>query len=180
LARAGADQSEAIELILANVRTPEVRRGDLRAQLAANRLTELRLGELIERRGAQTVEAAMGEVIAYAERRTREAIRALPDGTHTATSEIEGDGVDEADIPIAVAVTISGDRMRIDFEGTSAQVPGNVNCPLAVTRSACYFALRVLLPKDIPANAGTYAPLEIAAPAGSLVNARRPAAVVAG
>jgi N-methylhydantoinase B len=180
LARDGEDVAEAMELILANVRTPEVRRGDLRAQMAANRLAALRLGELIERRGADTVAAAMGEVIAYAERRTRDAVRALPDGTYGATSEVEGDGVSDEDIPIAVEVTIRDDSIRIDFAGTSSQVAGNVNCPLAVTRSACYFALRVLLPDDIPANAGTYAALEIDAPVGSLVNARRPAAVVAG
>src|ERR687893_2607924 len=70
--------------------------------------------------------------------------------------------------------------MTVDFAGTSGAVRGNVNCPLAVTRSACYFALRVLLPKDVPANAGTYAPLGITAPKGSLVNAGYPAAVVAG
>jgi N-methylhydantoinase B len=180
LARDGQDLVEAMELILANVRTPDVRRGDLRAQMAANRLAELRLGELIERRGADTVAAAMREVLAYAERRTRDAVRALPDGTHTAMSEIEGDGVSDQDIPIAVEVTIRDDSMRVDFTGTADQVPGNVNCPLAVTRSACYFALRVLLPTDIPANAGTYAALEIDAPEGSLVHAHRPAAVVAG
>jgi N-methylhydantoinase B len=180
LVRDGEVLAEAMELILANVRTPAVRRGDLRAQMAANRLAEQRLDELIARRGAATVTAAMGEVIAYAERRTRDALRRLPGGTYSARSEIEGDGVSDEDIPIAVEVTIAGDGMRIDFAGTSAQVSGNVNCPLAVTRSACYFALRVLLPDDIPANAGTYAALEIDAPAGSLVNARRPAAVVAG
>jgi N-methylhydantoinase B len=79
-----------------------------------------------------------------------------------------------------VAVTIHGESIEIDFDGTAEQVPGNVNCPLAVTRSACYFALRVLLPDDLPANAGTYAVLEIDAPPGSLVHAQRPSAVVAG
>ena len=75
---------------------------------------------------------------------------------------------------------VAGDRMVVDFGGTAGAVSGNVNCPLSVTRSACFFALRVLLPDDIPANSGTYAPLEIIAPEGSLVNARRPSAVVAG
>jgi len=93
---------------------------------------------------------------------------------------MEGDGATDDDIPVRVRVAIAGDTMTIDFAGTAGSVPGNVNCPLAVTRSACYFALRVLLPKDIPANAGAYAPLEIQAPEGSLVNARYPAAVVAG
>src|SRR5205823_13549039 len=180
LVRAGEEVREATELILANVRTPDVRRGDLRAQTAANRLAERRLGELIERRGRDVVLAAMEEVLAYAERRTREALRAVPDGTYEASSEVEGDGVIDEDIPLRVCVEVRGEEMRIDFTGTAEQVAGNVNCPLAVTRSACYFALRVLIPADVPANAGAYAALEIDAPEGSLVHARRPAAVVAG
>jgi N-methylhydantoinase B len=162
------------------VRTPDVRRGDLRAQTAANRLAERRLLELIDRRGRDLVLSAMEEVLAYAERRTREALRDVPDGSYEAASEIEGDGASDDDVPLRVRVEVRGERMRIDFTGTADQVAGNVNCPLAVTRSACYFALRVLLPPDIPANAGAYTALEIDAPEGSLVNARRPAAVVAG
>ncbi len=180
LLRKGEEQSETLDLILANVRTPQIRRGDLRAQIASARVAEARLEELVERRGEGTVLAAFEEVVAYAERRSREAIGALPDGRHEASGEIEGDGVSDADIPLRVAVEIAGDAMTIDFEGSAEQVPGNVNCPLAVTRSACFFALRVVLPKDIPANAGAYAPLEIRAPEGSVVNARSPAAVVSG
>jgi N-methylhydantoinase B len=178
--RAGEPSEEALELLLANVRTPDVRRGDLRAQIAANRVAERRLAELVERRGRDVVEAAFSEVLEYAERRTREVLRALPDGEATAEGEIEGDGTTDEDIPLRATVTLDGDTLRVDFEGTADQVAGNVNCPLAVTRSACCFALRVVLPDDVLANAGAYAPLEIAAPEGSLVNARRPAAVVAG
>jgi N-methylhydantoinase B len=169
-----------LELILANVRTPDVRRGDLRAQTAANRLAGRRLEELVERRGRDVVEQAFEEVLAYAERRTRERLREVPDGTYEAERELEGDGVSDDDIRIAVAVTVDGDALRIDFDGTAGQVAGNVNCPLAVTRSACYFALRTLLPADVPANAGTYAAVTIQAPEGSVVNAGSPAAVVAG
>ncbi len=93
---------------------------------------------------------------------------------------MEGDGSTDMDIPIKVCVRVSGDEMTVDFAGTSPTVHGNINCPLPVTRSACFFALRVHLPKDVPANAGTYAPLRIEAPEGSLVNAGYPAAVVAG
>ena len=180
LVREGEEAREAMELILANVRTPDVRRGDLRAQMAAHRLAEQRLHELVARRGRDVVLAAMEGVLAYAERRTREALRDVPDGVYEAAGEIEGDGVTDDDVPLRVRIEVAGDAMRIDFAGTAEQVAGNVNCPLAVTRSACYFALRVLLPSDVPANAGTYAPLSIDAPDGSLVNARRPAAVVAG
>ena len=180
LVAAGAPVADALSLILANVRTPEIRRGDLRAQLAANRVAESRLAELVERRGVATVRAAFDDVLAYAERRAREVVARLPDGEYAARSEVEGDGVRDDDIPIRATVAISGDRMTIDFAGTADAVRGNVNCPLAVTRSACYFALRVLLPDDVPANAGAYAPLTIRAPEGSLVNARSPSAVAAG
>ncbi|MGH3146041.1 MAG: hydantoinase B/oxoprolinase family protein, partial [Rubrobacter sp.] len=93
---------------------------------------------------------------------------------------MEGDGTTDEDILLKATVTVDGDSMEIDFAGTADAVAGNINCPLPVTRSACYFALRVLLPKDILANAGTYAPLTIKASEGSLVNATYPSAVVAG
>jgi N-methylhydantoinase B len=180
LVRHGALVEDQLALVLANVRTPDVRRGDLRAQVAANRRAEERLGELAERRGLDTVLTAFGEVIAYAERRTREALRELPNGTYRARSEVEGDGVTDDDIPIEVAVTIDGDAIAFDFEGTAPAVAGNVNCPLSVTRSACYFALRVLLPGDMPTNGGSHAPVTVKAPPGCLVAAERPSAVVAG
>jgi N-methylhydantoinase B len=180
LVRGGEYVDDVLDLVLANVRTPAIRRGDLRAQIAGNRIAEERIGELIERRGEEIVLAAFDEVISYTERRTREAVRDLPDGDYRAEDAMEGDGILDEDIPVRAKVTINGDSITIDFAGTAEAVPGNVNCPLPVTRSACYFALRVLLPKDIPANAGTYAPLEIKAPKGSLVNAQSPSAVVAG
>jgi N-methylhydantoinase B len=180
LVREGEVVDDVLDLLLANVRTPDVRRGDLRAQLAANARAQERLDELLERRGRDTVLAAFDEVLRHAERRARETIAGLPDGTYEARSELEGDGVTEDDVPIAVAVTIDGDELLIDFDGTAAAVAGNVNCPLAVTRSACYFALRVLLDPDVPANAGVYAPVHVQAPEGSLVDARSPSAVVAG
>jgi N-methylhydantoinase B len=180
LVHAGETQRDVFDLIVANVRTPELRRGDLRAQLAANQVAGARLAELFERHGRDLVEAAFDEVIAYAARRAGEAVSALPDGVYRASTEIEGDGVTDDDVPIAVTVTIEGDRIAIDFAGTAPQVAGNVNCPLAVTTSACYFALRVALPDDIPTNAGCYAPLSVDAPPGLVVSAQRPAAVVAG
>ena len=180
LVRGGEYVDDVLDLILANVRTPDLRRGDLRAQIAANNIAEERIDELIERRGEETILAAFEEVISYAEKRTREAIRELPDGEHAAEDFMEGDGITDEDIPIRAKVTVEGDSLTVDFAGTADTVRGNVNCPLPVTRSACYFALRVLLPGDVPANAGTYAPLKIEAPEGSLVNADFPAAVVAG
>ncbi|CAA9485745.1 MAG: N-methylhydantoinase B, partial [uncultured Solirubrobacteraceae bacterium] len=180
LVREGLLAEDVLELILANVRTPAIRRGDLRAQLAANHLAQVRLAELAARRGTPPIETGFAAVLAYAERRTREALRALPDGVAEAEGELEGDGVTDADVPIRVRVEIDGDALRVDFTGTAPAVAGNVNCPLAVTRSACCFALRVLTGADVPANAGAYAPLEVIAPENSLVCARAPSAVVAG
>jgi N-methylhydantoinase B len=180
LVRGGEYVQDVLDLLLANVRTPAIRRGDLRAQIAANNIAEERIAELIERRDKETVLAAFDEVISYAEKCAREAVRELPDGEYSAEDVMEGDGIVDEDIQIKATVTVEEGSMSIDFSGTAEAVRGNVNCPLPVTRSACYFALRVLLPKDILANAGTYAPLEIKAPEGSLVNARSPSAVVAG
>lgn len=180
LVRGGDTCDDVLELILANCRTPELRRGDLRAQLAANRLAATRLDELIERRGVQTVLAAFDEVVSYGERRARELVGRLQDGVYEAFGEIEGDGNSDDDFRIAASVTIEGDGVNVDFDGSAPQVAGNVNCPLAVTRAACFFALRVLLPSDVPSNEGVHRVMSISAPERTLVNAARPAAVVAG
>ena len=180
LVRGGEYVRDVLDLLLANVRTPNIRRGDLRAQIAANNIAEERIRELMDRRGRDTVLTAFEEVVSYAEKRTREAIRELPDGEHSAEDFMEGDGVTDEDIPIRATVRVEDDTMTMDLTETAGSVAGNINCPLPVTRSACYFALRVMLPKDIPANAGTYVPLEIETREGSLVNATYPSAVVAG
>ena len=164
-------------LIAANSRNPDERRGDLRAQLAAHRLAEERVAELVARRGQARVEAAMDELHAYSERRVRAGIAALPDGRYEAMDVIEAV---EGDLEIRVAVSIAGDEVEIDFAGTAPQYPGNLNCPLAVTRSACFFVVRLVTEPDIPASGGAFAPVTVRAPHGSLVNARAPAAVVAG
>lgn len=180
LVSSGRFVDDVFDLLLANTRTREIRRGDLLAQVASNKLAQQRLRELVERKGADVVLDAFTDVVVYAERLTRSALKELPDGTFSARSEVEGDGSTDEDIAISATVSITGDEMTIDFDGTAAAVGGNINCPLAVTRSACYFALRTLLPPDVPANAGAYAPVTIKAPANSLVNATSPSAVVAG
>jgi N-methylhydantoinase B len=168
---------DLIALIAANSRAGAERRGDLRAQLAVHRLAERRTGELVERRGLDWWHAACAEVWDYAERRTRAAIAGMPDGTYEATETVEAA---EGDLTVRAAVTIDGEEVRIDFTGTADQHRGNLNCPLAVTVSACCFVLRVLADPDAPASGGAYAPLRVSAPEGSLVNAVRPAAVAAG
>jgi N-methylhydantoinase B len=169
---------EVVTIVLANMRNPDERRGDLRAQLAAHRLAERRIAELCERRGRDGVAAAMDELHAYSERRVRAAVATLPDGRYDAADVLEG--VDDEELVIRAAVTISGEDIEIDFAGTDPQHPGNLNCPLAVTRSAAYFVVRCLTDPDVPASGGAFTPVTVIAPAGSLVNARPPAAVAAG
>jgi N-methylhydantoinase B len=168
---------DAIAELSGQMRRPDQRRADLRAQLAAGRIGALRLLELERRVGAATLAEAYDEVLDYAERRTRACIGELEDGTRAAADVLEAR---EGDLPIAVRATVTGDELTLDFTGSADQHDGNLNCPLAVTRSASYFALRVLTDPDIPANAGSYRPLRVIAPEGSLLNARSPAAVVGG
>jgi N-methylhydantoinase B len=168
---------EVLEGFVEATRQPEERRGDLRAQLAAHRLAERRLEELCARRGRDRVAAAMDELFAYSERMVRAALAELPDGRGQAVDVVEAvDG----DLPIHCTAEIAGDEIRIDFTGTAPQYDGNLNCPLAVTKSACYFVVRCLTEPDLPASGGAFAPVSVAAPHGCLVNACPPAAVVAG
>src|SRR6476660_9476649 len=168
---------EVLERFVRATRQPEERRGDLRAQLASHRLAERRLEELCTRRGRERVAAAMDELYAYSERRVRAAVAELPDGCGEAEDVVEAV---EGDLPIHCTIEIAGEGIRIDFTGTAPQYDGNLNCPLAVTKSACYFVVRCLTEPDLPASGRAFGPVAVTAPEGCLVNARRPAAVVAG
>ncbi|HUF00951.1 MAG TPA: hydantoinase B/oxoprolinase family protein [Gaiellaceae bacterium] len=181
---------DALEALLARMRNPDERRGDLRAQLAAHHLAERRIEELCARRGRERVAAAMDELLAYSERVVRAAIRELPDGTFDGEDALEapdGPGVrlhgsDPATSLLALhaRVTIAGDEIEIDFAGTAPQHEGNLNCPLAVTRSACFYVVRCLTAPDLPASGGAFVPVTVRAPQSCLVNAAPPAAVAAG
>jgi N-methylhydantoinase B len=161
----------AIEELVAQMRQPQERRADLRAQLAANRIGALRLSELAERVGVQRLATAMEEVLDYAERRTRACITALTDGVREARDVLEAP---EGDLLLCLKATVDGERLTLDFSGSAGRHPGNLNCPLAVTLSACWFAVRVLTDPDIPPSAGAYRPVEVIVPEGSLLNAKPP------
>ncbi len=167
----------AIEELVARMRQPQERRADLRAQLAANRTGALRLAALAERLGPERLRAATDEVLDYAERRTRACLAALGDGERLAEDVLEAP---EGDLRLRLRATVAGEQLILDFSGSAAQHEGNLNCPPAVTRSACLFAVRVLTDPDIPPSAGAYRPVEVRAPHGSLLNARPGAAVAAG
>jgi N-methylhydantoinase B len=166
-----------LDELVARMRSPEERRGDLRAQLAAHRLAERRLAELCARRGRGHVAAAMDELFAHSERVVRAALARLPEGRFEAVDVLEAA---DRELDVRVAVTVAGEGIGFDFAGTVDQHEGNLNCPLSVTRSACYFVVRCLTDPDLPASGGAFAPVTVVAPTGSLVNAQSPAAVAAG
>jgi N-methylhydantoinase B len=163
--------------LVGRMRNPDERRGDLRAQLAANRLAERRVAELCARHGAGRMRSAMEALHDYSDRLVRAALAELPDGRWHAEDVLEAR---DGDLRLRCTVTVEGDEVVIDFAGTALQHHGNLNCPLAVTRSACAFVVRCLTAPDLPASGGAFAPMRVVAPEGSLVNARAPAAVAAG
>jgi len=167
----------ALESLVSRMRNPDERRGDLRAQLAAHRLAQRRIEELCAKKGRKRVASAMSELLAYSERVVRAALRELPDGRYEGADALE---TREGLLEIRAAATIAGDSIEIDFAGTAPQHAGNLNCPLAVTRSACFYVVRCLTAPDLPASGGAFAPVTVVAPEGCLVNAARPAAVAAG
>src|SRR5882762_9360684 len=173
---------EVERLLLANVRTPAVRRGDLAAQHAAVERGAEGLRALARRYGWQPLCAAARDLLDYAERRTRAVLTRLPTPAAglSAVDYLEGDGVEDRDLEIRVRVAITNGVFHADFTGTAPAAVGNVNCPIAVTRSAVLFVVRTLLPDDVPTNGGVQRAVRVTAPAGCLVNAQRPSAVAAG
>ncbi len=180
LVRGGEVVDDVMALILANVRTPTEREGDLTAQIASNRTGERRLLAMVEKYGVETVTAYMGHLQSYAERMTREAIRLIPDGTYRFEDCMDDDGQGNGPLPIVVTLVVDGDAACIDFTGTSEQVPGSINAVYAITLSAVMYCFRVIVPFPIPSNHGTIRPLQIVAPEGTLVSALPPAAVAGG
>jgi len=170
---------EVRTLLLANVRNPREVEGDVAAQEACCETGARRLLDLRARYGSELT-LALAELQAYARRRMVAAIRKIPPGRYTFEDELDDDGIDDRSIRIRAMVERRGDRVRVDFSGSAPQVAGNVNSVYAVTLSAVLYCFRCLVPDDIPLNAGAAEPIEVVAPEGSVVNARRPAAVTAG
>ncbi|HZI91819.1 MAG TPA: hydantoinase B/oxoprolinase family protein [Thermoleophilaceae bacterium] len=177
LVQAGELDRELLDSLTSRMRNPRQREADLRAQLAANRTGAARMQALAEGMGAAELHTGMAETQDYAERRTRAAIAELEDGERTASDVLEA--TDE-DLELHLRATVRGEEMQLDFSGSAGAHEGNLNCPLAVTLSACYFALRVLADPDVPPCAGAYRPLAVSVPEGSLLHARAPSAVAAG
>lgn len=180
LIRGGQLDTDLWELILANVRTPIERRGDLEAQLAANRIGERRLQEMADKYGVAEIEASMKELCAYSSRMVRACLREIPDGRYTNADFLDNDGITDEPVEIRVAIEIQGDEATVDFSGTAGQVRGSVNAIYAITLSAVFYTFRCIAGVDVPSNAGCMEPLQVIAPEGSVVNAKFPAAVAGG
>ncbi len=180
LVKAGQMDQGILELILANVRTPQERRGDLSAQIAANQRGAERWVEMVTRYGRDEMTVAEEQLLAYTERMTRRLIESLPEGVYRFTDQLDDDGVIDRPVPITVAVTIRGDSAKVDFTGSASQQAGSVNAVYAITLSAVYYVFRCLLGLDVPNNAGCLAPIEVIAPPGTVVNALSPAPVAGG
>lgn len=180
LARGGRIDRKMLDLILANVRTPVEREGDLLAQIMAIKRGEQRLLELAAKYGLAKLNRNMTALKNYSERMMRAAIRRLPSGTYRAEDVLDNDGITARPVKIAVAITIDGDRASIDFSGSDKQVEGSVNANYAVALSAVTYVFRCLVREDIPYTAGVMRPLEVIAPSGLVVSAQPPAAMAAG
>ncbi len=167
-------------LLQRNVRDAEMRLGDYRAQLGANRIGEQRYGDLIEEYGADEIQDYLDDLLDYTERRVRAEIADLPDGTYEAEDYMDGDGVVDEPVPLRMAITVDGDEMTVDFTGTAEQNEGPLNCTPAMVFSGTMSVVMALVGADLPKNDGFYRPFEFVTPEGTMVNPRPQAPVAAG
>ena len=164
--------------VASNVRMPDATIGDLNAQFAANAIGAERMRELCRKFGVETVDAAMVEMLDYAERRIRSAIRAVPDGTYTGEAMLDDDGIGQEPVRIKAKLTIDGDGIEVDFTGSDPQVKTNMNNPFASTEAAAIACLKsVLTDPDVPINDGSTRAIKVTAPKGSILNPLPPAPV---
>jgi N-methylhydantoinase B/oxoprolinase/acetone carboxylase alpha subunit len=178
--REGTLDRDLLRLLLANVRTPEEREGDLLAQLASIARGEARLRELVVKYGHARVATNLQGLQDYSERMMRRAIRDLPQGVYGFEDFLDNDGFSRSRVPVRVRITVAGDRATVDFTGSAAQAEGPVNANYAVTLAAVMYVFRGLIPDDVPFTSGILRPLRVIAPEGTVVNARLPAAMAAG
>ena len=172
-----------LQHITSATRSGESGEGDLAAQISANQTGLARLTELfdpLDPQGADHFHTSLAALNDYAERLAKSALQAIPDGDYYFSDMMDDDGLGSTNIVIQANVKISEHRVHVDFTGTAAQVTGNINCPLSVAAAAVYYVFRCLMPPQTPACAGSFRPITLEAPIGSLINAQRPAAVTAG
>ncbi len=176
----GLLKEDVLALILRNVRTPDERRGDFQAQVAAQRTGEKRMIELARKYGPRVLKSRMTELLDYAERLTTKRLMLVPDGTYDFEDALDDDGITPDPVPIRVSLTIDQGRLDADFTGSSPDRPASVNAVAAVTRSAVYYTVLCLIGGDAPLNAGCFRPVSVRLPEESVVSAKAGRAVSAG
>src|SRR2546422_1949350 len=176
----GKSNRQLLDFVLTNVRTPDERLGDLRAQRAANLVGAKRLTELLKKSSVSSVESGMDQLIDYSEKLMVKRIRELPRKSSSAIDYLDDDGFGTTDIPVMVKVTVGREFIGFDFTGSARQVQGPLNAVYSVTLSAVYYVVRCMTDPSIPANAGCFKPIEANAPSGTIVNAEPPAPVAGG
>lgn len=180
LMRRGRLEQDVLDAVIGKTRNPDDSLGDFTAQISANRAGLSRLGELVDELGAAAFVDALADLNDYGERLALDALAAIPNGAYRFEDVMDDDGQGNRDLPIRLKLTVSSGHVTADFQGTAAQVAGNINCPLSVAAAALYYVFRCLLPPHAPACAGVFRPIALHAPVGCLLNARYPAAVAAG
>lgn len=180
LMRGGQIVDDVVRLILANSRTPHVREGDLKAQIAGNMVGERRVLELLDEYGLDTYGAVLPAIMEQSEARLRHAVAALPDGSYSAEEYLDSDGLVERTVRLAVTVTVAGDQLSVDYTGTDPQLPGALNAVIGVTLSGVNYAVAALVDPGVPVNEGVLRAVQVDVPEGTLLNPRRPAAVGGG
>jgi N-methylhydantoinase B/oxoprolinase/acetone carboxylase alpha subunit len=180
LMKGGRMRKDVLELILANVRTPVEREGDLLAQVMAGRRGEARLREIAARYGLARVKRSVAALLDYTERMTRAMLATIPNGTYKFEDFLDSDGITNDPVRIAVTLRIEDDAAEVDFAGSSPQVAGSVNANYAIAIAAAMYCFRCLIETNVPYNAGLLRPLRVIAPDRSVVNAGLPAAMAAG
>lgn len=180
LVRKGVLDADTMRLLLANVRGNVERRGDFDAQIGSLKTGAARLLEIIERRGEGEASEYASQLINYSARLMRHTIASIPDGSYEAEDALDDDGVEDRPVPIKVRITIKGEHASIDFTGSAPQVVGAINAVEAITVSAVSYVFRCLVGGEVPASAGLMEPIEVIAPAGTVVNANPPASVAGG
>jgi N-methylhydantoinase B len=176
----GVMNQDIVDILLSNTRNSQERMGDLRSQYAGCIAAERRLIELCQKYGPEAVEATMRGIVEAGELLTRQAIRKIPDGTYRFEDYCDGDGISDDPIRIAAKVEVAGDEITVDFTGSSPQVRGGMNAAMAVTISATCYAVKCLTDPENPANSGSYRPIKVVVPQGTVLNPLAPAPVVAG
>ena len=178
--RAGEICEDVMKLILTNVRGSDERRADFEAQIGSLKTGELRLLEIVERRGDKEAREYAQHLILYSSRIMRATIAAIPNGIYEAADALDDDGISHEQIPIRVRLIIEGERATVDFTGSSPQVAGAINAVEAITVSAVSYCFRCLIGGDVPASAGLIEPIDVIAPKGTVVNALPPSSVAGG